>query len=654
MLKRSITFSLTIILVMAIGFSAKAAPNDANYARKFKPLTLNPTLTMPSAKAVKEIGGIMYGKHIDLKLKDGSTVRCFPEATKDPAKTSKNYYYLPGNPKISRDPDGTPKFSMIRFVTDKTKESGGADGAILHFLVEYGLTKQQQQEVAKLLKKKVKNAKLKGAVPLEVGAEGNSFNIVSATLSDKGFTSTLVTSGKAPAMEGQKVAVAARLDSYGATLLAKSFEQPTTDISVVFDLKYVVKLPAYDVQVIIDYDKYHSMESEYTHEREKNVKSKRYWNPKWYNPFKISTKKTTSLTENEQSQALDFLQESGVVTFDYVQHVPDADKEIVESGLHKIVLESFFDMQKRLGEPTEEELTDDGDSEADKEAEAARRKEAAKVNKYKYTVYQRKEITRKSKQVLNLKKVMARYEHHTMTGNVGTWYSKYKDNPKLVAEVNLDDPFFQRREMRFVIDNEAYDIFKEMVNYATVQVRVPRKDQRPFIDELTIDRKYLEQNGQTATLTYARMGDDAQTYDYAVQWSLRGGHLYPKEPIWEKGELMGVTLAAPVVPRVIEAEADLDELADMGIARVSVELRYKKFGKTYNDKKGLALSPAVGEPVVNKVIYHDNNSDRLEYRLIYHHKKLSRISDDTWKSVDGDYVYCAPTEFLLDKIKDLF
>jgi hypothetical protein len=230
----------------------------------------------------------------------------------------------------------------------------------------------------------VKNAKLKGAVPLEVGAEGNSFNIVSATLSDKGFTSTLVTSGKAPAMEGQKVAVAARLDSYGATLLAKSFEQPTTDISVVFDLKYVVKLPAYDVQVIIDYDKYHSMESEYTHEREKNVKSKRYWNPKWYNPFKISTKKTTSLTENEQSQALDFLQESGVVTFDYVQHVPDADKEIVESGLHKIVLESFFDMQKRLGEPTEEELTDDGDSEADKEAEAARRKEAAKVNKYKY------------------------------------------------------------------------------------------------------------------------------------------------------------------------------------------------------------------------------------------------------------------------------
>jgi hypothetical protein len=40
----------------------------------------------------------------------------------------------------------------------------------------------------------------------------------------------------------------------------------------------------------------------------------------------------------------------------------------------------------------------------------------------------------------------------------------FKDNPKLVSEVNLDDPFFQRREMRFVIDNEAYDIFNTMVN----------------------------------------------------------------------------------------------------------------------------------------------------------------------------------------------
>ncbi|MFP3869527.1 MAG: hypothetical protein ACLFVT_01425, partial [Syntrophobacteria bacterium] len=528
MLKRILVVGLTLAIIGVIQ-QAEAAPPGWRGAKitadkakahetKLKPMKIRPTLNVPSAKAVREIGGIQYGRHIDLKLKDGLTVRCFPEATRSPQITSKKYYYLPANPHVARDPDGTPKFSMIRFVTDKTKEAGGAEGAIIHFLVEYGLSKAQQQELAKALKKRVKDAKLMGAVPLEVGAEGNSFSVISATLTDEGFTSTLVTSGKAPVMEGQRVAVAARLDSYGATLLGKSLEQPTTDISVVFDLKYIVKLPAYDVRVVINYDQYHRLEDNYMQSRDKTTKRRRYWDPKWYNPFHIGTRKTTYLTERERQEMIDFLQEKGVVTFDYVQHVPDADKEIVESGLHKLVLESFFDMQERLGQPSEEELMGDQSDEDDEEVAKQRRKDAAKVSHYRYTVFQRKTVTRKSKQVLQLKKVIARYEHHTMTGNVGTWYARYKNNPKLVAEVNLDDPFFQRREMRFIIDNEAYDIFEEMVNYATVQVRVPREGQRPFIDEITIDRRYLEQNGQTASLTYARMGDDVQTYDYAVQW----------------------------------------------------------------------------------------------------------------------------------------
>jgi hypothetical protein len=307
-------------------------------------------------------------------------------------------------------------------------------------------------------------------------------------------------------------------------------------------------------------------------------------------------------------------------------------------------------MQNRLGEPTEDELASDAE-EGEDEAAKERRKEAAKHKNYRYTVFQRKEIQRKSKQDLNLKKVMARYEYYTMAGNVGAWYQEYKDDPKLVTEVNLDDPFFQRREMRFVIDNEAYDIFNEMVNYATVQVRVPRKGQRPFIDEITIDRNYLETNGQTALLTYARMGDDAQTYEYAVQWSLRGGNLYPKEPKWAEGELMAVTLAAPVQPRTLEAEADLDELEEMGFARVSVELQYKQFGKSKKDTKGFSMSPAVGEPMVNKVIYQDVGSDKLSYRLIYHHKKLGKITQEGWQPVEGDYIYCAPNEMVLEKIQ---
>ena len=116
---------------------------------------------------------------------------------------------------------------------------------------------------------------------------------------------------------------------------------------------------------------------------------------------------------------------------------------------------------------------------------------------------------------------------------------------------------------------------------------------------------------------------------------------------------MAVDLSAPVRPVTLEAEADLDELEEMGVARVSVELRYKRFGKSYVDSKGFSPSPSAGEPVVNKVIYQDKNHDKLEYRLIYVHKKLGKIKSKGWDTVDGDYIYCAPTEILLEKVKSL-
>lgn len=658
MLKQFLLIGIGLVLACLIDQSVAAAPlqidaSQIKYEQQFKPVRINPTLRIPTPETVREVGGIRGGRHVDLKLADGTVVRCFPAATRDATKISKNYYYLPANPHIAVHPDGTPKFSMVRFVTDKTKEQGGVEGAILDIMVEYGLSPEQVTEVEKLLQKKIKGAQLKGAVQLEDGAEGNSFNVVSAILTDEGFTNTLVTSGKAPVMEGQQVAISALLSNYGATLLAKSMEQPTTNVSVNFDLKYLVKLPAYDVRVIINFDTYNELQKEYEHNREKTTKRRRYWNPKWYNPFHISERKSTMLTENERLEMVDLLVEKGVVTFDYHVDVPDADKEIVESGLHQMVIEAFFDMQKRYGQPSIDELQGEDEDESDKEIEAARREEASKAKSYNYNVYQRKTISRKGQITLSLKKSTVRYEHYTMTGNVGAWYEKHKDNPDLVTEVNLDDPFFQRREMRFVIDNEAYDIFKKMVNYATVQVRVSREGQRPFIDEFTIDKQYLEKSGQTATLAYARMGDDAQMYDYAVQWSLRGGYLYPPEPEWRKGELMAVTLAAPVTPLLIEAEADLDELDELGIARVSVELKYSRFGKSYRDQKGLALSPGAGEPIANKVIYHDAGKGDIQYRLVFNTRELGKIADKKWQNLEGAYIYCSPSEMIVNKIKDL-
>jgi hypothetical protein len=67
----------------------------------------------------------------------------------------------------------------------------------------------------------------------------------------------------------------------------------------------------------------------------------------------------------------------------------------------------------------------------------------------------------------------------------------------------------------------------------------------------------------------------------------------------------------------------------------------------------LSLSPAVGEAVVSGVIYRDADSENLEFRLVYFHKKLGKVPDNEWRPVDGAYIYCAPTELILNKVRGL-
>lgn len=557
-----------------------------------------------------------------------------------------NFYYLPMEPHVSHTKEGDPNFSMVRFVTDKSAKDGGAEGAIIHFLVEYGLSPQQKAELEQKLKKMDKSAKLKGAVPLEQGGEGGStFTIVSATLGDKGFTSNLVTSGKAPVMEGQKAAAAARLDQYGATLLQKTLEMPTTDISVTFDLKYVAVLPAYDIDVIIDYSQYHLIQEELETGKSTSKQRSHYWNPKWYNPFNIGTSTKTVVSQYELQNMMDALTETGVVTIQYNQYVPDADKEIVDAGLFQIIISSFFDMQKRLGGA--DAAMDMGDADQDKDKKDDGKPKGAN---YKYYEMKRKQISKTSKQILHLSKSMAVYQSHTMTGNVGAWYDKYKDNPKCFASVNLDDPFFQRRELRFVIDNAAYDIFGNVFNYATVKVRKKRASGPAFEDEFTIDKKYLEEHGQTAVLTFARMGEkDSDIFEYATQWSVRGGKVYPAQPQWKKGDVMAVTLAAPIEPLSVEVETDLNEMQEQGYTRAAVQFRYTKFGKLFEDPEMASISAGKGEPIVKQTVFHDVDRPGLEYRTFFYHKQKGKVPAAGWQRVEGDYIYCPLPQSAVEK-----
>ena len=535
----------------------------------------------------------------------------------------KNYYYLPPPPKIALDTEGRPQFLFIKFVTDKTNEQGGASGGILHFLAEYGLTASQQAELAEKLEELVPNAKLMGAVPMEAAGEAGTFRVISATLGDEGFTRSMVTSGRAPIMPGQRVAVAARLDEYGATLLAKTLEKPTSDISIEFDLAYTAFTPAFDGKMTFDWERFRSHIEDYQL-KYSDRKECRWW---------IFGCKHDYTTE-EMQEVYDMLCEEEVVTIEWTESLVDDRLEIVRQSFLQLMEKMFF--ERTTAEAFADEDEDEDEDESAVEAETKGRSSEF----YRFVAKSEDSFSNKTYRMRTQLPVRIQF---TTSGNIsGGWYLDSKEKfPEMFDEINLDDPFFQHRKIMFNLDVDAAKIFEDAINYVTVEVRKKRRTGHDFTDSVTLDTDYVKNKGRSAWVNYAKMREeDPGEYEYKVQWSLAGGGLFPKNPSWQRGEWEGVSLSAPIKSLDVMAQADLEDLDMNDVLMATVQLRYTRYGERYEDPDALRLSVTDGEPIKTKLIYRDSDRPAFEYRVTFYHKRQGRVQGNWERGSEDGFILC--------------
>lgn len=220
---------------------------------------------------------------VGITLSDGTQViaygRAHTASSRSYGKFSNEYYYLPTNLRLSEKDDGTPEFIFVKYTTEEAATAGGVQGALMHFLMEWGLTPAQEEELQDLiadkigdlknvnpLYKDVKNPKVLGPATLNSDIEGETFTIVSGTLTNSEFTPNLSTSGKAPILPGSKIAVAAILEKNGAQLLAATFEKARsiTDVSLTLRFQYEVLTPAVDGTITVNWSEISRLYHEYT------------------------------------------------------------------------------------------------------------------------------------------------------------------------------------------------------------------------------------------------------------------------------------------------------------------------------------------------------------------------------------------------------
>lgn len=615
---------------------------------------------------------LQYETGMEIKLNDGTAIMVYRGG-------STGYYYLPpaSSMHLGMKEDQTPEFVFMKFTTEARETQGGVQGAILHFLIEWGLTPAQLTELEEKIKQKSplkNNATLAGPVDLRA-KEGESFRVVSAILQDKKFTTNFITSGYAPPMQGGKAAVAARLDANGAQLLDATFKKTSsiTDVSLVLDYEYTVKVKA--AKGYLKYD------LEITHEQgdgmaydfmRKELDNRPQDLQKAINMYEANKKKLANecgvadgmgnmliamqamdaangntsgsgdtgspweygVTESMMRKVYEYFEQKEKIILRWEENLDDERLNVMREAFFGFFLNSF-------AEPVMPEFNTviaagDGFNPATNNP----------VKDEKQASYQFKSCTQMESNRVIKKEI--RLDHlvlpvtrrYQMVTNLASSYDMVRNNPKCISSVNLNDPFFQHRDINFILDLEAQEIFSKEINHVTVNVRKRRTSGNSFEDAITFTNDFMQENGSLATITYARGEDrNPDLYEYKAQWSLKGGNLYPQNPAWVKGDWQGVTLAPPVKPRKIEFECDLDELREIGIVRATLQVRYSKFGKEVEENIPITVSK--NEPLVDATIYEDRDAQGYVSRLVLTHKEHGKLALDWEANVNDDYVYAS-------------
>ncbi|MEN8158741.1 MAG: hypothetical protein ABFS41_01570 [Myxococcota bacterium] len=557
-------------------------------------------------------------------------------------KSNRFYYLPPGNSlHLSKRSNGVPEFLFVKYTSD---EAGGAQGGLMHFLMEWSLTTKQMEELEDKVKTECRvdgqQGELVGAVPLDEGSPQGSFRIISGVLSDEGMTRSLVQSGHAPTMPGGKVAAAANLSKDGAALFLATVEKSRSiaDLSVELDYSYVIQLPAAKGEIVFHWDRMEENRESYTKTVDTQYGKDETCNW-WQNTFGTCGDVATSYSETEIENVFNTLVENSVVEFLFEGYNPESE---YTGKVMEAMLQYFTNsMMQPVTDPALSQPQDDDEDAAGDDEDSDDQPRSYSINREKF-----ESAFAVKKQVIRMDAGLAVRRPIQVVGNMASWYNSVKDNKACVQEVNLSDPFFQLRDIRFILDLDAKEIFDDVVNYVTVNVKKNRTSGTPFSKSLTIDAAYLKDKGIAAATTYARESDkNSEVYQYQTQWSLKGGKVWPPNPNWQQGKWEGVTLAPPVERWFVEVEGDLDEMKANDIARVSVEMHYPLLGE--EAYKVVALSPGKGEYLVGEHIYVDKGTRGFAYRLIVHHKKEGRMALPWSAQIGERYLYAnLPPELL--------
>ncbi|MBU1196575.1 MAG: hypothetical protein KKE62_10550 [Proteobacteria bacterium] len=540
------------------------------------------------------------------------------------AADKNQYYYLPPAPRVSVRADGNLELSVIKFVDPKGDTSGG----LFHMLISLSLPAEDLEVLQSGLKKIKPDAKISGPVPL-IQNEDAGFSIISGTLTDKNFTTSIISSGRAPVTPGSKAAVAATLSPHGATLLWESLQKPTSDVSIALRTYYEASLPSFQAKI------HAQVSTVYTHfSKLKNVQS--------------------GYDKKQIRDIVDELVRTGDIKIDVMDRMPEeAANKAMQSMVDLVagkLTEVIFDQKTGFTAiPEKEKAVEEGQiAGRQKKGWLSKLFTSTGNQKYysdnQYVLKKREDINRAVFSINLNRRAVIKVPVDT-AGNISGLYKEFSQNPDMFRVVNLSDPAFQKRELFFRIDGDYTGAFENIMNYAGISIQKTYKGQADATGELVFTREDIRDGRLSKSWTYARLGEkstDWLDFDYCTTWSIQGQHRIrqPEDPEkWLKSADPIITIAPPLERMDLEIDADRFLFEDAQMRSATLEVKYKIFNEE-KIQRFAVMRATDAESVVTQVLFHDPGK-KAQYRVNWYPVK-GEPQKGQWIDLNETYLVLTP------------
>jgi len=577
-----------------------------------------------------------------------------------------NFYYMPNQVQLATHPDGKPMFSFIKYVrnTDGSAATGtqitrsNEAGGIIHAVVRLDVTDDQIKDAERALRRIKSNGKIVGPVIYKSG----TVMLISSFNKEGENVKRVVGLGTAPILEGQNCAVSVHLTKEASDILWATFETPTPDFSISFEMEIEGFLSPKRAEIKANWDKI------YSNKTFQGAMASPLISAEIVAAFDdLRDQGAIEVTQVGSDEQIDKLVESAYnqlanLMFDKIAGSGVPDVGSMYPGSNKSMLDratenldkyrkEAIDYNNKQEQLYNERLKADNDSRtrarasSDAAAQASGRQAVRPVaqagtgsNRRDSTAtkkdakspdrmsvpglsialsYKMKQEKRSGEYKINLNKYTQETRMNRFDQNFGALISQTKC-PDCFRRVNLDDPLYQQREINARVDGSINsDDFGKYINSVEVLMRKTHQDGEQTVQGLQINKQLFNDKANNFVMVYGWKGDDDRakwlSYEYKTRWSYFGGA--STESDWTKTESAVLALAPDYVRKPVFVEGDGDFFDAEKIRAAEVTLFYKINGR--EQSKRVTLQPKDNGLSQMEEVILPRDSNEYEYEIAY-------------------------------------